>query len=356
MSFSSAYVKKRTSKSVFYHQINKIINWQVIELEINKSYSVGKSAVGVKAYSGILLFKMLLVGVWNGNLSDRLVEEMVNENLSAMDFCGLQLEDAVPDHSCLSRFRTCLAKNNAFESIMDQINNQLESHQIIVKSGIKIDASITDSPRKPKGKTTYVVAEDRKEDEVSEEEKETQTNCLQAIKLIQPGVDQEARWVKKGRKTHYGYKEHIATDENGLVLSLETTAANEHDSLKLETLLEKANLPERAKIFADKAYKSKHHDKVLTDRKLRNRIHHKAVKNKPLTSWEKKFNRRLSCFRYTVERTFGSKVLWFKAGIARYVGMVKTHSQHILESIAYNLKRSPNLIIQQEIKNQLHKA
>jgi len=321
MSFSSAYVKKRTSRSVFYHQINKIIDWQVIEIEINKSYSIGKSAVGVKAYSGILLFKMLLVGIWNGNLSDRLVEEMVNENLSAMDFCGLQLEDTVPDHSCLSRFRSSLAKNNAFESILDQINNQLEAHQIMIKTGVKIDASITESPRKPKGKMTYLIAEDRREDEVSEEDKQNQAIGLQAIKLIQPGVDQEARWLKKGRKTHYGYKEHIATDENGLVLSLET----------------------------------KKHDQILTDRKLKNRIHHKAVKNKPLTNWQKKFNSRLSSFRYTVERTFGSKVLWFNAGVARYVGIIKTHSQHILESIAYNLKRSPNLKMQQEAKNQLLK-
>jgi len=106
--------------------------------------------------------------------------------------------------------------------------------------------------------------------------------------------------AKKGRKTHYGYKEHIATDENGLVLSLETTAANEHDSLKFETLLEKANLPDRAKVYADKAYKSKKHDEILTDRKLKNRIHHKAVKNKPLTNWQKKFNSRLSSFRYKV--------------------------------------------------------
>ena len=161
--------------------------------------------------------------------------------------------------------------------------------------------------------------------------------------------------AKKGRKTHYGYKEHIATDENGLVLSLETTAANEHDSLKFEPLLEKANLPDRAKVYADKAYKSKKHDEILTDRKLKNRIHHKAVKNKPLTNWQKKFNSRLSSFRYTVERTFGSKVLWFNAGVARYVGIIKTHSQHILESIAYNLKRSPNLKMQQEAKNQLLK-
>lgn len=59
-----------------------------------------------------------------------------------MQFCGLELEDNVPNLSCLSRFRSLLAKNNAFESIMDLINNQLESHSNIVKTSIKIDTSM----------------------------------------------------------------------------------------------------------------------------------------------------------------------------------------------------------------------
>jgi len=349
MSFSTAFVKKRTAKNTFYGHINTIVNWQDIDNEIVKYYSVGKSATGKPSYSGLLLFKMLLVGVWSGNLSDRLVEEMVNENLSAMQFCGLELEDEVPDHSGLSRFRSLLAKNNAFESIMNLINKQLEQHEIVVKTGVKIDASITDSPRKPRGKTTYQIAEDRKEDEVSEAEKDKQTADIKLVKIVQQGVDTDARWSKKGHKYYYGYKKHIATDENGLVLSLETTAANEHDSLTFEKVIDKATLPKEARIYADKAYKSEKHDKMLLNKKLKNRIHHKATKNHPLTSWQKKFNKRVSSFRYTVERTFGGQVLWFNAGVAKYVGMVKTHAQHALECIAYNLKRSPVLIVKLQI-------
>jgi IS5 family transposase len=56
---------------------------------------------------------MLLIGIWY-DLSDRDVEDMVSENLSAMKFCGLQLENNVPDHTVLSRFRTKLTDQNAF--------------------------------------------------------------------------------------------------------------------------------------------------------------------------------------------------------------------------------------------------
>ena len=80
MSFVSAYVERRTKKNKFFNQIDSVIDWQPIEKEINKAYKNGSDVVGRKAYSGIILFKMLLVGIWYG-LSDERTEEMVCENL-----------------------------------------------------------------------------------------------------------------------------------------------------------------------------------------------------------------------------------------------------------------------------------
>ena len=48
--------------------------------------------------------------------------------------------------------------------------------------------------------------------------------------------------------------------------------------------------------------------------------------------------------RYKVERVFGSIKRWFKANGARYVGKAKTHSQHVLEALSYNLYRAPGLV------------
>jgi IS5 family transposase len=44
-----------------------------------------------------------------------------------------------------------------------------------------------------------------------------------------------------------------------------------------------------------------------------------------------------------VERTFGSIKRWFNSKEARYIGKEKMHTQHLLEAIAYNLKRMPRL-------------
>ncbi|WP_155800143.1 hypothetical protein [Bergeyella zoohelcum] len=34
--------------------------------------------------------------------------------------------------------------------------------------------------------------------------------------MAEDGVDKEARWLKKGIKTYFGYKKQIAVDSNGL--------------------------------------------------------------------------------------------------------------------------------------------
>ena len=47
---------------------------------------------------------------------------------------------------------------------------------------------------------------------------------------------------KKAGKLHYGYKKHFLSDDNGLVLTVRTTAANQHDSKSLEPLIKNSDL------------------------------------------------------------------------------------------------------------------
>jgi IS5 family transposase len=83
----------------------------------------------------------------------------------------------------------------------------------------------------------------------------------------------------------------------------------------------------------------------VKNRKVKNRVQHKAFKNKPLTELQKQYNRLISKKRWVVERTFGGMRRWFRTGLARYVGLAKTHTQPLLEAIAYNLYRVPGIIM-----------
>ena len=348
MSFSEYDVTRRTRKGNFLKQIDQLIDWNSIEKAIAVHYAPVSDAAGRPAYSGLLLFKMLLVGIWNGGLSDESVEDMANSNLHVMRFLGLSLEDDVPDHSVLSRFRTRLTAACAWDGLLAQVNEQIQAHDIMVRQGCHVDASITQSPRKPKTKPAYEVVSDREE---RNDEADART-AMQVIEVTQPGVDTEARWVRKGGKSVFGYKQHTIVDNNGLVLAVETTAANCHDSKPLLDLLDKANIQPGTRVHADKAYSSQKHRDALKSRGIKNGIQDKALRNNPLTRRQLQRNRLIAKARYVVERTFGSQARWFNAKILCYRGLAKAHAWHLLLAMAYNLKRLPKLFADRRLITQ----
>jgi len=326
-------LRARKIKTTFFTQINELIDWNRIEKLIDADYSKGKSVVGKPSYSGLLLFKMCLLQSWYG-LSDYEVEDRLNDSISFSYFCGMHIDEVAPDHSTLSRFRTALTKTKTFEKLFRSINAQLEAHEIIVKKGIIVDASVIETPLRPKGKTKHEVTEDRSEEEIA------------VKKEYAESVDKDGTWLKKRGKYHFGFKKHHVTDNEGLVLGVLTTTASKNEIANLEEVLETVNidLPKDIPLKADKGYQSKKNAELLKKRNLKNHILRKASKNKPLTRWEKKFNKLIGKTRFKVERTFGGIKRWFNGGLARYRGMAKMHTQNLMEAICYNLYRSPGII------------
>lgn len=326
-------LRTRKIKSTFFSQINKIVDWTEIEEIINIDYSKGKSAVGKPSYEGLLLFKMCLLQNWYG-LSDYEVEDRLNDSISFSYFCGMNIDEVAPDHSTLSRFRTALTKTKTFEKLFSQINAQLEAHNIIVKKGIIVDASVVDTPLRPKGKSNHKVTEDRNDEEV------------QVKKEYADSVDQDATWLKKRGIYHFGFKKHYVTEQEGLVIGVLTTTASKNEIANLEEVLDTINieLPKDTPLKADKGYQSKKNAELLKNKNLKNHILKKALKNKPLTYWEKVFNKLVGKTRFKVERTFGGIKRWFNGGLARYRGIEKMHTQNLMEAMCYNLYRSPGIV------------
>lgn len=325
-------LRTRKIKTIFFNQINNIIDWNRISSIIDNDYQKGKSATGTPSYDGLLLFKMCLLQSWYG-LSDYEVEDRINDSISFSYFCGLNIDQASPDHSTLSRFRTALTKTGTFEKLFKAINSQLEKHEIIVKKGVIVDASVIDTPLRPKGKTTHKITEDRTDEEE-----------VVVIKEYAKSVDKDAAWLKKRGKFHFGYKKHHVTDEEGLVLGVLTTKASTNEIANLDEVLDTADLPEGIPLKADKGYQSVKNSEILKKRKLKNHILKKAKKNKPLTEWEKKYNKLIGKTRFKVERTFGGIKRWFQGGEARYRGIEKMHTQNLMEAMCYNLYRSPGIL------------
>ena len=349
LGFADFMVEKRKIKQDFFNQVNLMVDWRLVSNIINKHYQKGNSATGRPSYDGLVLFKMSLLQTWYG-LSDYEVEDRVNDSISFSRFVGISLDDTVPDHSVLSRFRTEMTQKGVYEKLFKAMNKQLEKHKIIVKKGAIVDASIIDSPLKPKGQTTFEIATDRSEDQRSDEEKDNENSHHNEVSKNQKGADSEGRWIKKSGKTRFGYKKHIVTDEEGLFLGVLTTPANVNEISNLNDVLNTADLPEGIYLHADKGYASEKNEQILKTKKIKSRILHRARKGKPLTERQKLRNKLIGKTRFKVERTFGSIKRWFNSNHTRYKGIAKTHTQNLIEAIAHNLYRAPEIVASNSFK------
>ena len=137
-----------------------------------------------------------------------------------------------------------------------------------------------------------------------------------------------------------------------MILGVHTVSANKYEGHSLSPLLAKTvKAYKLSGIATDKGYTSQTNSALLSSYGLKNRLQRKASRSRKLSYWEKRFNKEISRIRYVVERTFGSCKRWFQGGLARYKSLPKVHTQHIMQSIAYNIKRSPGIIMSNCLTN-----
>ena len=122
------------------------------------------------------------------------------------------------------------------------------------------------------------------------------------------------------------------------------------DTVELPELIEKAELEQGVSVLADKGYCSKKNSACLLERGLIDGVMLKAQKGIKFTERQRELNSAISKMRCLIERTLESIRRWFSGGRCRYRGLERTHTQNILEAMAYNLKRMPGLLVLQSTK------
>ena len=142
-SFADLFLGQRKVKQTFFSQINTVIDWAPIRAIIEVAYTKGYKSTGRPSYDSLVLFKIELLRTWYG------LEDQVNDRLSFSRFAGLGMEDIVPDSTTVCRFRNILVEADLYDMLLAEFNRQLEAKGIIVKRGAIVDASITNTPRRP---------------------------------------------------------------------------------------------------------------------------------------------------------------------------------------------------------------
>ena len=80
-------------------------------------------------------------------------------------------------------------------------------------------------------------------------------------------------------------------------------------------------------------------DKELESKNIKNQIHEKGYRNKPLTENQKASNKRKSKIRVRVEHIFGFIENSMKGSNTRYIGLKRNKMRIGITNLVYNLFR-----------------
>jgi IS5 family transposase len=149
--------------------------------------------------------------------------------------------------------------------------------------------------------------------------------------------DPDARVTMKRKTVHFGYKAHLAVDEDsGLVRQAEMTSANVHDFCLAEALIQ----GDEQGYFADKAYSNQDFREALERRGLIDGVAWRGRPHHPLEDWQRLFNSWSSSIRCGVERAHATMKQWYGMNRVRYRGLARNacHLQFVVA--AMNMKRA----------------
>lgn len=261
---------------------------------------------GRGAWPVLVMFKALLVGALYG-LSERELEEALLDRLSFRRFVGLSLEEAVPDHSSLNRFRNLLVSHGLFDRLFGELDKQLEGAGVVLKRGTMLDATVIEA----------VAARPRDG---------------------HPCSDPDAAFTKKQGKagSSFGYKAHVGVDQgSGLIRTVLTTPANINDTTPADGLIR----GDERVVWGDGAYHTNARQARIEANGQKARLIRRANKHHALSPRLLRYNRLIAPHRAAVETTFATLKNRMGLTVIRYRGLLKASAQVTLCAIAFNLKR-----------------
>jgi transposase, IS5 family len=304
-SFVEALMPKGAGSNASLERLGELAKWYRFEKLLG--HLRDEDSPGRPGYPVLVLFRALLLQSLYG-LSDRELEDALNDRLSFKRFVGLSLEDGVPDHTVLNRFRNRLIEEGLLEKLFAELDRQLEKAGVILKRGTMLDATLIEA--------VSARSTDKR-----------------------PSNDPDARFTKRQGKggSTFGYKAHVGVDEgSGLIRSVITTPANINDTTPADDLIR----GDERSVWADAAYDTHARRARLKAEGKKPRIARRPNKYHPeLPPRLKRYNQLIARRRAAVETTFATLKCRMKLTCIRYVGLTKAKAQVLMAAIAFNMCR-----------------
>jgi IS5 family transposase len=283
-------------------ELGKLIEWEPVSVLLDPLYSASK---GEPAWPPLAMFKALLLSIWH-DLSDVKLAEALDDRASFRRFCGFSGTEATPERTAFVRFRKELIAHKLDRLLFTTVTAQLTSKAVTVKTGTLVDATIITSASQD---------------------------------------DDDARWVKhKGKRAVHGFKAHVGADaDTALVEEVSVTSANINDG--------KAGpeaLPDNpGDVFADSAYRGNHFRDAVRAKGGIPRIIATGMwgcDEQETLRKLKEWNQPIHRVRGRIEKIFGTWKRCYGLRRMRWRGLAKAAVQVHLTAIAYNLKRTMNIL------------
>ena len=284
--------------------LSGLIDWDEIAALLGGIHS---NAKGEAAWPPLAMFKAVLLSIWY-DLSDVKLAEALDDRASFRRFCGFSGTEATPERTAFVRFRKALITQGLDRLLFERVTAQLKAKAITVKTGTLVDATIIASASKEDG---------------------------------------DARWVKhKGKSAVHGFKAHVGADaDTALVEEIAVTSANINDGKAGPNAL-----PDNpGEVFADSAYRGSYFRDAVRAKGGIPRIVATGMWGRDeqetlakLKAWNQPIHR----VRGRIEKIFGTWKRSYGLRRMRWRGIAKAACQIHLTAIAYNLKRTLNIMQQ----------
>ena len=292
-----------------------LLDWSKIENLLTPIYAAN---TGRPSYPLLTLFRSLLLGIWY-KLSDVQLAQSLYRDLLFRKFCHLELTSSVPEASTLGRFRNHLVKLDLWDTLLTEINDQLEAKNIIMSEGRIniIDATPIEAAQSGSGRGKDGTAK----------------------------KDCEAGWHVKNdsrgrQKSTYGYSVHTGVDEDGFIHSQCVTPGNVHDSQERDTLI----IGGEAKLYADAAYSSQETRDRLEELDIKDQVQRKGYRNNPLSEADKIRNAEIAVTRGGGERPFATYKQHYGLARTRFMGLAKNATFYGLAAMAANIRKGAKFL------------
>lgn len=283
-------------------ELDGLIDWNPVADLLRPLYPATK---GEPAWPPLAMFKALLLSVWS-DLSDVKLAEALDDRASFRHFCGFSRSEATPERTAFVRYRGKLVEHNLDRPLFETVTVQLKARAVTVKTGTMVDATVI----------------------ASASEK-----------------DDDGRWVKhKGKPAVHGFKAHVGADaDSALVEKISVTPANVNDGRAGPDALP----DDPGEVFADSAYRGPHFGDAVRARGGTPCIvatgmwgRDEAETRARLQAWNQPIHR----VRARIEKIFGTWKRSYGLRRMRWRGLAKAAVQVHLTAIAYNLKRTMNIL------------